>query len=94
MISLSDKALDQLKSDSNVTKSYRVLVVGYGWGGPTFGLVRDEQKETDYKEEKEGITLLADESLIEQFGGFQVEYSSFWLTKGFFVTAKNVRSRC
>ncbi len=91
---LSEKAKTQLASDPNVTKAYRITVLGIGWGGPTFGLVRDEQKENDYFEEIEGIKLMVDRSLVDQFGGFNIDYSGFWLTKGFFISAFQYGSRC
>lgn len=37
---------------------------------------------------------MVDRSLVDQFGGFNIDYSGFWLTKGFFISAFQYGSRC
>lgn len=93
-ISLTQSAIEKLKKESNPKSGYRINVIGIGWGGPKFGFVRDEQKENDYLEVIEGIKVFADTELIETHHGFKVDYSSFLLTRGFYVQALHYGSRC
>ena len=91
---LTEKAIEKLKSEKNPHKGYRIKVMGVGWGGPTFGIVRDEQKENDYIEEIEGIYIFTDVELINAHLGFKIDYSSFILTRGFYIQALHYGSRC
>ena len=68
--------------------------MSYGWGGPVFGLVPGEQQTDDYIEDYEGIKVVVENALIERFEGFNIEYSSFWLTRGFYIRALRYGSKC
>lgn len=94
MVKLSEKALNAIQNDPHQEKKYRISVTGIGWGGPRFGIVRDEQKENDYVENIQGITFLVDQEIKDQFGPFQVDYSKFFLTRGFYVQSMSNGSRC
>lgn len=37
---------------------------------------------------------MVDSRLLEAYGGFKVDYSHFWLTRGFYVQAVNIKTRC
>ena len=93
-ISITEQALKKFKSDLSKQDTYRVIVKGYGWGGPQFGIVPGEQQTDDYVEDFEGIKISVESMLIETFGGFNIDYSSFWLTKGFYIQALIYGSRC
>ena len=72
----------------------RINISGFGWGGPSMGLVLDEQKENDYVEEIDDVTFVAGEDL-KSYKGFDVEYVSEFLRKGFVITPKGVhQSSC
>lgn len=88
-INVTNKALDEikkvLKGKNSTSKKIRIFLAGIGWGGPTFNLALDEQKENDKIYSKDSVDFIADESLIEQYSGFKVDYSNFFLQKGFLV---------
>ena len=93
-ISLTEQTLKKFKKDLSAHQTYRIKVNGYGWGGPLFAIVPGEQQTDDYIEEYEGIKIVVENSLIETFVGFNVDYSNFWLTRGFYIQALNYGSRC
>lgn len=76
------------KQEAN-DKAIRVNIAGFGWGGPSLGLVLDEQKENDYIEEIEGIKFLAGEEL-NRYKGFNIEYVNSFIRKGFVITPKGM----
>lgn len=88
-INVTKKALDEikkvLKGKNSTSKKIRIFLAGIGWGGPTFNLALDEQKENDKIYSEDSVDFIADESLIEQYSGFKVDYSSFFLQRGFLV---------
>ena len=88
-INITSKALDKLKNvlkEKNVSSAkIRIVLAGIGWGGPRFSLALDEQKENDKIYSKDGIHIIADKNLIEQFKGFKIGYSNFFLMKGFSI---------
>ncbi|MBM7561850.1 hypothetical protein [Fusibacter tunisiensis] len=45
-------------------------------------------------EEVEGINIFADADLINAHLGFKIDYSSFILTRGFYIQALHYGSRC
>lgn len=97
-INITEKAqieLDKVISKSDVTdKGLRIYIAGFGWGGPSFGLALDEQKDTDISVKAENIDFIIDEALTETYGGFKIDYTNDWLRKGFFITADRGGSSC
>ncbi len=75
---------DILKDKEDVVNNVRIHVAGVGWGGPTLGLVLDEQKDNDEVFDIEGLTFLVEKDLA-QFEGFEVDYSEAFLRKGFVI---------
>lgn len=71
-IKISDKAFKEFREflkDNGVTADViRIHFAGMGWGGPSFNLVLDEQKETDNVETIEGLNFLVAKDVTEQFG--------------------------
>ena len=88
-ISVTNKALDEikkvLKEKNTTSKKIRIFLAGIGWGGPTFNLALDEQKENDEIYSENSIDFVADKSLIEQYRGFKIDYSNFFLQRRFSV---------
>jgi len=88
-IKVTNKALGEIKKvleQKNATnKKIRIFLAGIGWGGPSFNLALDEQKENDEIYSEDGIDFVADKSLIDQYGGFKIDYSNFFLQRGFLV---------
>ena len=88
-INVTNKALNEIKKilkEKNTTNiKIRIFLAGIGWGGPTFNLALDEQKENDEIYSKDSIDFIADKSLIDQFRGFKIDYSNFFLRRGFLI---------
>ena len=81
-----------VKEKSN--KSLRIYIAAFGWGGPSFGLALDEQKEGDAKTEAGDFTFLLEEELVDNFDAFTIDYSDNWLKKGFSVVPDKGGSTC
>lgn len=94
-INLSNDASEQLKelmaSKKEEGKNLRIYVAAYGWGGPTFGLALDEQKEEDEVFKSGEFDFILDKELLELYEKFNVDYSDTALRRGFTVTS-NERS--
>ena len=88
-IKITKKALVEtkkvLKEKNATSKKIRIFLAGIGWGGPTFNLALDEQKENDEIYSEDSIDFVADKSLIDQFSSFKIDYSNFFLQRGFLV---------
>jgi len=88
-INVTNKALKEIKKvleEKNTTsKKIRIFLAGIGWGGPTFNLALDEQKENDKIYSENNVDFIADRSLIDQYEGFKIDYSNFFLQRGFSV---------
>lgn len=88
-INVTNKALKEIKKvleEKNTTsKKIRIFLAGIGWGGPTFNLALDEQKENDKIYSENNVDFIADRSLIDQYEGFKIDYSNFFLQRGFLV---------
>ena len=88
-IKVTNKALDEIKkvlTEKNTTSNkIRIFLAGIGWGGPKFNLALDEQKENDEIYSENSVNFVADKNLIDQYKGFKIDYSSFFLQRGFLV---------
>jgi len=88
-INITKKALVEIKkvfTEKNTTsKKIRIFLAGIGWGGPTFNLALDEQKENDEIYSEDYVDFIADKNLIEQYRGFKIDYSNFFLQRGFSI---------
>jgi len=88
-INVTNKALNEikkiLKEKNTTSKKIRIFLAGIGWGGPTFNLALDEQKENDKIYTEDSVDFVADKSLIDQYRGFKIDYSNFFLQRGFLV---------
>lgn len=69
--------LENLKKRSK--KAVRLAIKGFGWGGPTFGVVLDEQKENDDVVNVDGIDFVAEKDISFVFDNIKVVH-----TKGIF----------
>ena len=76
---------DIQKSNNEDVKSVRIHIAGFGWGGPSLGLVLDEQTDNDEVFDIDGISFLVANDL-NQFEGFEVDYSTAFMRKGFIIT--------
>lgn len=73
-ITLSTEAYNEFKAflDENKVEGYniRITLAGFGCSGPVFNISVDEIKENDLVEKINDITFFAEQSLIDEFGGF------------------------
>jgi len=90
----SEKALSALKKRAEKSKSYRIRLVGIGWGGPILEFVPGGQQENDYCEDLSGIKICVDKQLLKASGGFRIDYVWFLFRKGFYVSAQKNNSNC
>lgn len=89
IIDLTAKAIEELKkviATKESIKPLRIYIASYGWGGPTFGIALDGQKEEDLILEVEDLKFVIEKELSEGFSKFKVDYSDDWLKRGFSVT--------
>lgn len=87
-IKLSEKALEEIKkvaSTREKMKALRIYIAAYGWGGPSFGLALDEPKENDLSVKVDEFDFVIEDNLKDVYGGFDVDYNTGWLQKGFVV---------
>ena len=88
-IDITSKASEKLKNileeKNTPSAKVRIFLAGIGWGGPRFNLALDEQKENDKNYSEDGIHIIAEKNLVDQFKGFKIDYSNFFLTKGFSI---------
>ena len=86
---MNDSTISAIK-DSLVARNktaVRVVIKGFGWGGPTLGVVLDEQKKDDDVFELEGIKVVADNEFAFMLGDLTINYS-----KGLFGSSFKVSS--
>lgn len=97
-ISVTEKAQEELKrildKKGSDGKALRIYVAGVGWGGPSFGIALDEQKENDDVTNIGQYSFLVDKELIDTYGTFNVDYTNDWLRKGFHIVPNRGGSSC
>ncbi len=96
-IEITEKAVEELKNviDSKKETSknkIRLFIAGIGWGGPSFGIALDEQKENDVVYSTEELDFVAEEFVSEQYGAFTIDFTNSWRGKGFSIEAEGVGS--
>lgn len=99
-INISEKAQEAIKKqleDKNREDTFlRIFIKGIGWGGPTFGITLEgsTDNEKDYYEEVNGLKMIIEKDLLNQFKDFKIDYSDGWFRKGFTITAGRGGSSC
>ena len=86
-IEISNKAQEELKKvleqRNSQDKPLRIYIAGIGWGGPSFGMALDEQKQDDELTQVGEFKFVVDKDVKENYSGFYVDYSNEWLRRGF-----------
>ena len=96
-INITDTAKEQLKkalSSRKDNKPLRIYIASFGWGGPSFGLALDEQKENDVTYKVDDITFVMEEDIDKNFDSFTIDYSNSWIRRGFSVIPDRKISTC
>jgi len=75
--------------------SVRLLIKGFGWGGPILGVVLDEQQEDDILESVNGINFIVDNESSFVFEDTKIMYSKSIFGESFkIITAETSSSTC
>lgn len=78
VIAIDKRASEELKSIlesmSVNADTIRIFISGMACHGPMFNIAKDEEKSNDYSMEFDGIKYVADKALMEEFGGFEIQY--------------------
>ena len=69
--------------------SVRLLIKGFGWGGPILGVVLDEQQEDDILESVDGINFVVDSESSFVFEDTKIVYAKSIFGESFKVFTKD-----
>lgn len=91
-VTLDEKTKEALSSKlKEFEKSaVRFMIKGFGWGGPTLGVVLDEQKPEDISEIVEGITFVVDKDEEYIFEDSKIVYTKTLFGDSFKVISSAV----
>lgn len=91
-ISISENAKKQLKESDS--KNYRIVIKGYGWAGPVFGLAQGEPQEGDETYTIDNINFSVEKEIADLIPGFQIEYYKGLFQKGYAVYVDGASRSC
>ena len=83
------EALEQKLTEFDKS-AVRFMIKGFGWGGPTLGVVLDEQKSEDTVETVDGITFVVDREEEFVFEDCKVLYTKTLFGDSFKVISATV----
>ena len=66
----------------------RIVIRGFGWGGPTLGIALDEQRENDEVTEAHGLKIVAEKDF-----SYLLEDAKIVHSRGIFGTKFNVMTK-
>lgn len=91
-ISFDEKTKNALlsKLEKSDKDAFRLMIKGFGWGGPTLGAVLDEQKQNDIIETVDGIKFVVDNEEAEIFENCKILYSKTIFGENFKVISSLV----
>lgn len=94
--SINENAVEPLKKTllDKGKSAVRIVIKGFGWGGPSFGVVLDEQKPEDDIVEVNGIKIVADKEFSFLFENGKISYSKGLFGSVFNVVAGKGQSSC
>lgn len=67
----------------------RVVVQGFGWGGPTLGIALDEQRENDEIAEMHGVKIVAEKDFAYFLDDAQIVHTRGIFGNRFNISTKN-----
>ena len=94
----AENALKELAQEQGTTPVFQIMVMGFGWGGPSVGLVQafDSVNPEHLSQEIQGVKIVWDrkvDQMTQYYGSLIVDYVKFF-TKGRFVVAFDRASSC
>lgn len=91
-ITISEAAKKQfLESD---LKNYRIVLKGYGWAGPVFGLVQGEPQENDETYTVDNINFSVEKEIADLLPGIEIDYYKGLFQKGYIVYVTGSSRSC
>ncbi len=91
---LDEKSREVLSS--GLTKknksAVRLMIKGFGWGGPQLGIVLDEQREGDIETTVDGIKFVADREESFIFENAKLVYQSGIFGNGVKIIPSNIKT--
>lgn len=93
-INLDEKSKEFLISELNKNNKsvVRLMIKGFGWGGPKLGIVLDEQRDGDIESTSEGIKFVANEEEAFVFENTKLVYLNGPSEKGIKIIPQNIKS--
>ncbi len=96
MVEITDVASGKIKEvlSQNPGKHVRVIVRGYGWGGPKLGLVLDEPQGNETAIPINGIDVLISDEVKAFVEGNTIDYVKEPYREGFTIGAGGCSEGC
>ena len=87
MLTITETAREQFEQllQENPEKFLRVVFEGFGWGGPSLGLVLDELKDEKETVAVNGIDLMIAENVVSFTEGHEIDYIKNDYAQGFSI---------
>ena len=92
--SAAAKGLELLKKEGKEDQGLRIKVVPGGCSGFSYEFTFDKQADGDFILEKDGLTVLVDQTSLDIIKGSTLEYSESLTEAGFKVNNPNAKSGC
>lgn len=80
-----------MESDS---KNYRIILKGYGWAGPVFGLVQGEPQDNEEIYTVDNINFSIEKGMADLLPGIEIDYHNGLLQKGYVVYVTGSSRSC
>lgn len=81
IVTLPEKAIETLRSalkgNPSAPQNIRIHFAGIGWGGPSFGIALDEQKDSDVSVVVEELNFIMDKEEHEKFGDIEIRDTGY-----------------
>ena len=96
MLNITNTARDEFKElmKEHAGKFIRVVVQGFGWGGPSLGLALEESKNEGQLYTINEIELMIDPSVLPHTKGNQIDYINNDYGQGFSIAPTMGGSCC
>ena len=91
-ISVSENAKKQL--DESGMKNLKILLKGYGWSGPVFGLVQGEPAEGDSVFPLDDFNFAVEKDIADTVNSLEIDYYKGLFQKGYVVSANGSKGSC
>jgi len=99
IVRLTDTAAEHIKfllaqEKENAGKALRVFVEGGGCSGMQYGMVFDDRRDDDFRDESSGVAVLVDPFSANYLRGAVVDFKDELNGGGFKISNPNARQSC